>query len=61
MACGTPTITTAISSMPEFVGDAYLLVPPQDDEAPYQAIRNYYIIKTYSEIYPKENSNKLRN
>jgi glycosyltransferase involved in cell wall biosynthesis len=39
MACGTPTITTAISSMPEFVGDACLLVPPQDDEALYQAIK----------------------
>lgn len=28
MACGTPVITTAVSSMPEIAGDAALLVPP---------------------------------
>ncbi len=39
MACGTPVITSNISSMPEFVGDAGILVPPNDEVALYQAIR----------------------
>jgi glycosyltransferase involved in cell wall biosynthesis len=33
MACGTPVITTSVSSMPEHVGDAGILVPPGDMEA----------------------------
>lgn len=40
MACGIPTITTRISSMPENVGEAALLVPPQDEEALAGAIRS---------------------
>jgi glycosyltransferase involved in cell wall biosynthesis len=39
MACGTPVITTNISSMPEVVGDAGLLVPPNDEAALLQAIQ----------------------
>ena len=30
MACGTPVITSNISSMPEFVGDSGLLIDPND-------------------------------
>lgn len=30
MACGTPTITSTVSSMPEIIGDAGLLVSPDD-------------------------------
>jgi glycosyltransferase involved in cell wall biosynthesis len=33
MACGTPVITSATSSMPEVVGDAALLVDPADTAA----------------------------
>jgi glycosyltransferase involved in cell wall biosynthesis len=33
MACGTPTITTNASSLPEAAGDAGLLVPPDDADA----------------------------
>jgi glycosyltransferase involved in cell wall biosynthesis len=33
MACGTPTITTAVSAMLEQIGDGALLVPPQDEAA----------------------------
>ncbi len=33
MACGTPVITTAISSLPEIVGDAGILVPSGDESA----------------------------
>ncbi len=32
MACGTPVITTNVSSLPEVVGDAALLVSPEDAE-----------------------------
>ena len=32
MACGTPTIVSNVSSLPEVVGDAALLVDPQHDE-----------------------------
>ena len=32
MACGTPTIVSNVSSLPEVVGDAALLVNPQDAE-----------------------------
>jgi glycosyltransferase involved in cell wall biosynthesis len=38
MACGTPVITTAVSSMPEHVGEAGLLIPPQDEAALFQAL-----------------------
>ncbi len=33
MACGTPTITTAVSAMLELVGDGALLVPAHDEAA----------------------------
>ena len=39
MACGTPVITTDVSAMSDYVGDAGLLVPPQDEEALSIAIR----------------------
>jgi glycosyltransferase involved in cell wall biosynthesis len=32
MACGTPTIVSRVSSLPEVVGDAALLIDPQHDE-----------------------------
>jgi len=38
MACGTPVISTNISSLPEVVGDAGLLVPPDDINALTQAL-----------------------
>ena len=38
MACGTPVITSNISSMPEVVGDAAILVPPNDEDALYESI-----------------------
>lgn len=39
MACGTPVITTDVSAMSNHVGDAGVLVPPQDEEALTKAIR----------------------
>ncbi len=38
MACGTPTITSDISSLPEVAGDAALLVDPGDPQALATAI-----------------------
>jgi glycosyltransferase involved in cell wall biosynthesis len=32
MACGTPTIVSNVSSLPEVVGDAAMLIDPQHDE-----------------------------
>jgi glycosyltransferase involved in cell wall biosynthesis len=34
LACGTPVITTDVSSMPEYVGEAAVLVPPGDSHDP---------------------------
>lgn len=39
MACGTPVITSNISSLPEVAGDAALLVNPYDTDAITDAIR----------------------
>jgi glycosyltransferase involved in cell wall biosynthesis len=39
MACGTPVITTAVSAMRDQVGDAGLLIPPQDEQALFEAMR----------------------
>ena len=33
MACGTPVVVSNVSSLPEVVGDAALLIDPNDDEA----------------------------
>ena len=38
LACGAPVITTAGSSLEEVVGDAALLVPPDDPDAIADAI-----------------------
>jgi glycosyltransferase involved in cell wall biosynthesis len=39
LACGTPVITTAVSSMPEHVGEAGMLIPPGDEIALVEAMR----------------------
>jgi glycosyltransferase involved in cell wall biosynthesis len=39
MACGTPVITSDISSLPEVAGDAALLIDPHNTEAIADAIR----------------------
>jgi glycosyltransferase involved in cell wall biosynthesis len=38
LACGTPAITTDVSSMPEIVGEAGVLVPPGDEPRLAQAL-----------------------
>ena len=37
MACGTPVITSNVTSLPEVVGDAGIMVPPEDVSAIAQA------------------------
>ncbi|MBI5927860.1 MAG: glycosyltransferase family 4 protein [Chloroflexi bacterium] len=39
MACGTPVVTSNVSSMPEVAGDAALLVDPYNSEAIAEALR----------------------
>lgn len=39
MACGTPVVTSTVSSMPEVAGDAALLVDPYNSEAIADALR----------------------
>ena len=38
MACGTPVVTSNVSSLPEVCGDAALLVDPHDSNAIADAI-----------------------
>lgn len=38
MACGAPVITSAVSSLPEFVGQAGILLPPGDEQMLVQAL-----------------------
>lgn len=40
LACGTPTVTSNISSMPEVAGDAAVLIKPESSEEIYSAIKN---------------------
>ena len=39
MACGTPVITSCVTSLPEVCGDAALLVEPTDSEQIFEATR----------------------
>ena len=39
MACGAPVVTSSVSSLPEVVGDAGLLVDPRDVDAVADAVR----------------------
>ena len=39
MACGTPVVTSAVSSLPEVTGDAALLIDPRDVDALADALR----------------------
>jgi len=43
MACGTPVVTSNISSMPEVAGDAALLIEPRDHEQMASAIESVLV------------------
>jgi glycosyltransferase involved in cell wall biosynthesis len=49
MACGTPVVTSAISSMPEVVGDAGLLVPPREIEPLANAMHSLLVDRALRE------------
>jgi glycosyltransferase involved in cell wall biosynthesis len=42
MACGVPIVTSNVSSMPEVVGDAALLVEPEHPEEISEAMARLY-------------------
>lgn len=42
MQCGCPVITSNISSLPEVVGDAGILVDPQSEPELIEAMKNLY-------------------
>ncbi|HPO17019.1 MAG TPA: glycosyltransferase family 1 protein [Candidatus Hydrogenedentes bacterium] len=46
MACGTPVLTSNVSSMPEIVGEAALIVDPEDPAAIAQGLRQLAEDKT---------------
>lgn len=48
MACGTPVITTNVSSLPEVVGDAAILVPPDQPEALSRALHDVLSHETFA-------------
>jgi glycosyltransferase involved in cell wall biosynthesis len=49
MACGTPVVTSTISSLPEAAGDAALLVDPTDVEAIADALRRILMDTTLAQ------------
>lgn len=53
MACGTPVITTNVSSLPEVVGDAAILIPPDQPgvltQALHDALSNTQVAQTLRE------------
>ncbi|MFH1085470.1 MAG: glycosyltransferase family 1 protein [Chloroflexota bacterium] len=59
MACGTPVVTSNVSSLPEVAGDAALLVPPEDVDALADALwrliddaalRNDLILRGFQQV-----------
>jgi glycosyltransferase involved in cell wall biosynthesis len=54
MACGTPVITSNVSSMPEVVGDSGLLVDPNSPQAIADAVLRLYTDRTlYADLVEK--------
>jgi len=39
LACGVPTITSNVSSLPEVAGEAALLIDPEDSKGLYQSMK----------------------
>ena len=54
MACGTPVVASNITSVPEVVGDAGLLVDPTDDEEISRAIGDLLENPEKRELYSKK-------
>jgi glycosyltransferase involved in cell wall biosynthesis len=43
LACGTPVVAGAVTSMPEVLGDAAFLVEPTDEERIFEAARRILV------------------
>ncbi len=54
MACGTPVVASNASSMPEVLGDAALLVPPEDAQAMGQAMLDLLLMPELAEAYRRK-------
>jgi glycosyltransferase involved in cell wall biosynthesis len=53
MACGTPVVTSNVSSMPEVAGDAALSIDPYDVTALAKALRTLLTDETLRETLVK--------
>jgi glycosyltransferase involved in cell wall biosynthesis/2-polyprenyl-3-methyl-5-hydroxy-6-metoxy-1,4-benzoquinol methylase len=54
MACGTPVISTLSGSIPEVVGDAGILIQPNDHLSLYEAIKKLILDKELRDILGKK-------
>jgi glycosyltransferase involved in cell wall biosynthesis len=60
MQCGTPVISSNTTSMPEVIGDAGLLVPPQDQDAWCQAMLELARQPALRETFRKKSLQRAR-
>jgi len=60
MSCGTPVVTSNISSMPEIIGDAGLTINPKDSNELFQAIKTLLINKDLRKKYGKKGLERSR-
>ena len=61
MACGTPVVSSNVSSIPEVVHDAALLIDPYNTRELYYAIREVLTNKNFREDLIWKGSNRVRN
>jgi len=61
MACGTPVVSSNVSSIPEVVHDAALLVDPYNVRELYTAIREVLMDESFRKDLIYKGSNRVRN
>jgi glycosyltransferase involved in cell wall biosynthesis len=60
MACGTPVVTSCVTSMPEVCGDAAFLVEPTDVERIFEATRRLLAEKDLAEEFTLRGKRRAR-
>lgn len=60
MACRTPVVSSCVTSMPEVLGDAALLVEPTDSERIFEATRRMLTDSAFAEDYMLRGINRAR-
>ena len=60
MACGTPVVTSCVTSMPEVCGDAAFLVEPTDSERIFEATRRLLAEPDLAEDYMLRGKRRAR-